>query len=288
MIKPFRGLLVMLSLMIETALAADEWIGLDTEAPTIVGFQYSEEEQGNRSNNLYLSLPIGLTASLDFDYSQTELIDDDIRFDSDSLVAALNLDINDMSAILMGYQFQGQRDEIEIDLFDFQLSFHPDHFSAQLGYSFGELVVFTQQDILPDLNFPEEFRSDMDVVEFGFGWWFENLGIAFNHRSYDYQENVSALGSRRLLKLLVKPAALVQSDLLLKKQTIISLQYFLAQRSLAWHWSSSRSELDGSSDVQSIQMDWTEIITGATGLLISVGRSDDNIWFLGLGLEWTL
>ncbi len=146
--------------------------------------------------------------------------------------------------------------------------------------------MFTQRGILPGLNIAEEFRSDMDVVEIGFGWWFEDLGISFNYRDYDYEKEVSALGSRRLLQLLVKPAALVHSDLLLKKQTSLSLQYLLPQRSLAWHWLSSRSELDGSSDTESLQMDWTEYITDNTGLLISVGRSDDDSWSLGLGLEW--
>ena len=277
----------MLSLLTTSTALAEEWIGLDDEPPMIIGFQYSEEEQGNRSKLVYLSLPVASTNSLDVNYSQTTLIDEDNRFDSDSLYAGINVEIDEVFAISLNYQFQGQRNELEIDRFGFQLIVNPFPFSAQLGYSFGEVLIFTQQDIFPNANIPENIQSDMDVLEVQVGWLFDRFGFNVSHRNYDYQKKLSALGSRPLFQLLVKPGVLVQAGLLLAEQTDLSLQYPLEQRSLAWHWSSSRSEIDDSR-VHSLQMDWIEYLTEQTGLLISVGRSDDFNWFLGLGLEWNL
>ena len=277
----------MLSLLTTSTALAEEWIGLNDEPPMIIGFQYSEEEQGNRSKLVYLSLPVASTNSLDVNYSQTTLIDEDNRFDSDSLYAGINVEIDEVFAISLNYQFQGQRNELEIDRFGFQLIVNPFPFSAQLGYSFGEVLIFTQQDIFPNANIPENIQSDMDVLEVQVGWLFDRFGFNVSHRNYDYQKKLSALGSRPLFQLLVKPGVLVQAGLLLAEQTDLSLQYPLEQRSLAWHWSSSRSEIDDSR-VHSLQMDWIEYLTEQTGLLISVGRSDDFNWFLGLGLEWNL
>lgn len=276
----------MLSLPGSTVLA-EKWIGLDDEPLTIVGFQFSEEEQGNRSKLVYLSLPVASGNSLDVNYSQTTLVDDDIDFDSDSLYAGINVDIDDVYAISLNYQFQGQRDELEIDRYGFQLILNPFPFSAQLGYSFGEVRLFTQQDLFPDADIPEQVQSDMDVLEVQVGWWFDNLEFNVSYRNYDYQRRVSALDSRPIFQLLVKPGVLAQAGLLLAEQTDLSLLYPIDQRSLAWHWSSSRSEVDDSR-VHSLQMDWTEYLTEQTGLLISVGGSDDINWYLGLGLEWIL
>ena len=275
----------MLSLLTTSTVLAEEWIGLDDEPPMIIGFQYSEEEQGDRGRLFYLSLPVASTNSLDINYSQTTLIDDDIDFDSDSLYAGLNVEIDEVFAISLNYQFQGQRDELEIDRYGFQLVLNPYPFSAQLGYSFGEVLLFTQQDLFPGADIPEKVQSDMDVLEVQVGWWFDSLGFNVSYRNYDYQKQVSALGSRPLFQLLVKPGVLAQAGLLLAEQTDLSMQYPLDQRSLAWHWSSSRSEIDDSR-VRSLQMDWIEYLTEQTGLLISVGRSDDSNWYLGLGLEW--
>lgn len=277
----------MLSLLTTSTALAEEWIGLNDEPPMIIGFQYSEEEQGNRSKLVYLSLPVASTNSLDVNYSQTTLIDEDTRFDSDSLYAGINVEIDEVFAISLNYQFQGQRNELEIDRYGFQLIVNPFPFSAQLGYSFGEVLIFTQQDIFPNANIPENIQSDMDVLEVQVGWLFDRFGFNVSHRNYDYQKKLSALGSRPLFQLLVKPGVLVQAGLLLAEQTDLSLQYPLEQRSLAWHWSSSRSEIDDSR-VHSLQMDWIEYLTEQTGLLISLGRSDDFNWFLGLGLEWNL
>jgi hypothetical protein len=277
----------MLGLLTASTVLAEEWIGLDDEPPMIIGFQYSEEEQGDHSRLVYLSVPVASTNSLDVNYSQTTLIDEDIRFDSDSLYAGINVEIDELFAISLNYQFQGRRNELEIERYGFQLIENPYPFSAQLGYSFGEVLIFTQQDIFPNANIPENIQSDMDVLEVQLGWWFDRFGINISHRNYEYQKQLSALGSRPLFQLLVKPGVLVQTGLLLAEQTDLSLQFPLEQRSLILYWSSSRSEVDDSR-AHSLQMDWTEYLTEQTGLLISVGRFDDSNWHLGLGLEWIL
>ncbi len=283
----FIGVMIMSGLLVDSILYAEEWIGLDDEPLTIVGFQYSEEQQGDHSRLVYLSLPVTSTNSLDVNYSQTSLNDEDIRFDSDSLYAGINVEIDEVFAISLNYQFQGQGNELEIDRYGFQLLINPYPFSAQLAYSFGEVRIFTQQNIFPNANIPEKVESDMDIFAVQVGWWFNRFGFNISHRIYEYQKQVSALGSRPLFQLLVKPGVLVQSGLLLAEQTDFSLQFPFEQRSLVGHWTSSRSEIDDSR-VHSLQMEWTEYITGQTGLLISVGRSDGNNWYLGLGLEWNL
>ncbi len=285
MMKLYPGLLAVLGLLTSSMLLAEEWIGLDVEPPLIFGLSFSKTDKDTYTDNLYLSLPVSSAIGLDFDYSETTFIDDQVRFDSDSLLLGVDAEIESGAGFSLSYQFQGQREELEIEQYRFQLSFDLYPIDLRFGYGFGELRLFTRRDIRSSPVIPDYFQSDMNILDVGLDWWFDNLSFGLFHQRYDYEKRVSSLGSRPLLLFRVKPGVLAHSGLLLAEQTSLSIQSLYEHTGLAWNWSSSRSELDDSS-VQSLQMDWTGYFGEHTGLIVSLGVTSEDEWMVGLGLEW--
>ena len=280
-----HGLFGMLCLLSNSPLLAEEWVGLDVEPPTILGIGTSGTDQQSRTTTLYLTLPMAAASALQFDYSQATFVDDEISFDSDNLFLGFDAEVDAELEISLNYQFQGQLSEIEIEQYGIQLNYAPQAFNAMLGYSLGEVRLFTREDIRPAPITADFFQSDMNVIEIGLDYWFDNMGFGFLHQLYDYEKRGSLLVNTPRLQIRVKPGVLAQSGLLLAEQSSLSFQSQFENSGLSLNWSASRSELDDSR-VQYLQVNWIEYFGDYTALILSVGVSDEDEWLAGLGLEW--
>lgn len=279
----------MISTSIINVSFAEDWIGmgLDLEPSWIAGFQFSEDETKDSSQTLYLSKTLAPQTSFDIQYSQSHLYDQTESFDSHTFYTQFSWPVDDEILLGLGYQFQGQSKEIEINQYELQIKYNPYPASFNLEYLTGDLNIFTRNDLDINKQFSSHVQSDLSAISVTIGWWFEYFQLSARHQSFDYEMDLSALGSRPLLQLLVKPGALVQTGLLISEQSRVSFDLPLQDRDLALHYLSSQSEVDHSKS-RSWQLDWIESLTDSSRLTLSVNRSDadEDNWSLSAGLEW--
>lgn len=282
---------IMTNLLLQPLAYSEDWIGLgldlDQGPSWIVGIQFTEDESKDSSRIVYLSKTLGSQVTLDLQYGTTRLVDQNDSFDSDSFYGQLDWAAGDEVDVALSYRFQGHRNEFEIDQYGLQFSYNPYPASFAVEVLQGELFIHTRDNLPFDFDTSDNVQSDLSATTVSVGWWFENFRLSAMQQRFDYEINISALGSRPLLQLLVKPAALAQSGLLISDQSRISLDIPLSERALALHLLSSRSEVNNSK-TKSVQFDWLEALTDSTSLALSINRSDEDQdnWSLSAGLEW--
>jgi hypothetical protein len=270
-----------------TVLAQDDWIGLNAESIWTTGFRITEDETDDSTKTLYLSLTTSTSITLNLQYADSTLVDSTQNFDSESFYGQIILPISSDFYLGLGYKFEGQQKELEVEQKSINLSYVRYPFFSSLEYSDGNLLIFIRDEIPNELNIPSSVRSDLSASSVEIGWWFDNFSLSALYQSYDYELDISALDSRPLLQLLVKPAALAQTGLLISQTSSFNLTIPLQHRELSWHLFSTRSALDNS-DTQSLQMDWIESLAKQTSLFLSLSRSDEaeDNWTISAGLEW--
>jgi hypothetical protein len=266
-------------------LKADDWIGLPSKVQWVAGLQYTDEQNDDHSTLFYLSRSSD-PVSLDLQYSESVLSDDTNRFDSDSFNANIRGSITDSVELGVGYRFQGQRQQLEIELYSLQIACNPFPFFSSLEYADGDLYIYTRED-LTDSRIPDSVRSDMNLTSLQLGWWFDDFSLSASYQQADYEVNVSALDTRPLIQYIVKPSALAQSGLLVAYQSSISLNFPLTDDQVSLHLMSTTSAVDHS-DVDAWQCDWLHLLDRHFSLLLSVNRSDneEDNWSFSAGLEW--
>lgn len=272
---------------VPTAQADEDWIGLESQSSWLAGVRMTQDESEDQTYSVYLSLTTRSNIMLDLQASDSTLVDEDERFDSDSFYGQLNLPLDINSQLGFSYQFQGQQQELEIEQFGIQLGFDPYPFFGSLEYSDGDLYIYTRSEIPTILNVPDSVRSSMRSQSIQLGWWFDSFSLSLFYQDFNYEENISALADRPLLQLLVKPAALAQTGLLVSNQASLSLALPLPQRALSLHHFLTRSAIDNS-ETLSLQLDWLETLGRHSSLFLSLSHSDeaDNNWSIAVGLEW--
>lgn len=275
------------SLLIQSVGHAEEWIGLDSVPSWVAGFQLTEDTGEDNSKTVYLSKTLAGNTVLDLQYSTTSLTDSSDSFDSDTFSSQLGWTVTDEFNLGFKYQFQGKKNELENNQYALLLGYNPFPLSVSVEWLQGELFIYTRDRITAQSKLPDSIQSDLSSTTFSIGWWFENFQLSASLQQYSYEANISALQSRPLLQLLVKPAALAQSGLLLSEQSSVSLTIPFEERDLALHLLDSRSAVDDSKS-HSIQLDWVETINSNTRLTLSINRSreDSDYWSLSAGLEW--
>ena len=275
-------------LMPVVALAAnDDWIGLDDAPATRAGFNLSRDQQDNTGFELYLQQQLSPASQIDLDFSRDRLAQSDQTFNSDDFNARLALDLNPAWRTTLGYRFQGQRQQLEIEQFSLRAEYTPYPGFIALELSSGDLSLFTRNDVPARFNPGQVVHSNLNSAQVTVGWWFEDFSLSAQYRNIDYQRDVSQLETRPLLQLLVEPGALAQSGLLLSRQASIDLAFPLQQNQFGAHLQSSTSALNRQS-VHSLQLDWTQQLDSHLDALFFISRnqgSEPN-WTLSAGLEW--
>jgi len=283
------GLLIMTMTTIPSlTVAQDDWIGLDAKTSWIAGMRFTEGETGDSTQSVYLSLTSPDDITLDLQYSDTNLVDKSETFESENFFGQLNLPVDGNIYLGFNYLFQGNQKELEIEQLGLLLSYDAYPLFTSLEYNDGDLYIFTRDDISPILNIPDSVRSELSATTLQLGWWFNDISLFFLHQQYDYEKDISALETRPLLQLLVKPAALTQAGLLIDSSSSISLSFLAPQRELTGHLFTTRSALD-KSETRSIQLDWMETLGSQSSLFLSLNRSDEaeDNWSFSAGLEWS-
>jgi len=266
----------------------DDWIGLDDEPPaTRVGLLLTRDEQANSTQALYLQQLLSDAVTLDINISRDRLNQPQQVFNSDDFKATLAFELNPDWSSAIGYQFQGQRAELEIEQFSLRIEYAPYPAFGSLEITEGDVTLFSRDDLPARFNPAAGISSDMSSRQLEVGWWFDNFTLSARYLDIDYQRDITRLESRPLLQTLVKPGALAQSGLLMARQASIDFSLPLEPHRLAAHVSSTTSALNHLT-IRSLQLDWNHHLGKQWDGMIFISRyqGDDPDWTLSVGLEW--
>ncbi len=285
--KQLNALFIGLLMPIVAMAANDDWIGLDEAPVTHVGLSLSKDQQDNTSIDLYAQHQLSPDTRIDLDFSRDRLARNNHSFDSNDLNARLAFELNPLWLITLGYHFQGQRQQLQIEQFGLRTEYtpYPAFFALELGS--GDLKLYTRHNLPVRFHPGRGIRSNLHSVQLNVGWWFENFSLSAQFRHIGYQRDVSRLETRPLLQLLVEPGALAQSGLLLSRQVSIDLLLPLQQNQFGAHLQSSTSALNRQS-VHSLQLDWTQQLDSHMDALFFISRyqGPESNWTFSAGLEW--
>jgi len=266
----------------------NDWIGLDDEAPaTRVGLLLTRDEQANSTQALYLQRLLSDAVTLDINISRDRLDHPQQVFNSDDFKSTLAFELNPDWSSTVGYQFQGQRAELEIEQFSLRIDYAPYPAFGSLEISAGDVTLFPRDDLPARFNSATGITSNMSSRQLELGWWFDDFTLSARYLDMDYQRDITQLETRPLLQTLVKPGALAQSGLLIARQASIDFSLPLELHRLAAHISSTTSALNHQS-IRSVQLDWNHHIGKQWDGMIFISRylDDDPDWTLSVGIEW--
>ncbi len=286
--RPLPYLLSLVALPLWAQSADDDWLGLEPVASsTRLGWVYSRDQQELVSNSVYLQQTLSTSTSLALDFSRDRLPGERQTFNSDDLNATFQLAFGPVWSGALGYRFQGQSRELEIRQSRLQLDFAPGPLFLSLQRQQGELRLYPRDDLTLSIDLPEYIGSDLDSTAITLGWWFDSLTLSGQYIEIDYQRDLARLAARPLFQLLVKPAVLAQSGLLISRQTRITLEVPWRNESFALQGLSSTSVLDRSS-LNSLQLNWTHMLDQhfSSQFQLSRNTGSEPNWSVGIGLEW--
>ena len=266
----------------------DDWIGLEPEPSLTLGYIYSHDQADNSTRSIYLSKQLTEAATINIDLSKDRLQNRFDTFQSYSVYGQLDWLFENQLNLAASYQFQGQKAELEVRQYSVQLGYSPYPAFMSIEFMSGNVEIFTREVIPRIIDIADRLASDFNATTYHIGWWFDLFSLSVRHQIFDYKRDISVLSSRPLLQLLIKPAALVQSGLLLSDRTTLSIDYPLEKRRLTGHIMQTRSAISNLI-TRSVQLDWSESINNSTSLILSINRSDEqqDNWFFSIGLEWS-
>jgi hypothetical protein len=273
---------------LQTLADNDDWIGLESEAAqTRAGFLMTQDQQHNSTQNLYLQQTLTDSADIYLNYSRDRLNHPQQTLTSEDFSGEFLLDLNLDWAAAIGYQFQGQAGELEIEQFALRIEYAPYPAFMSLQISSGDATLFARDDLPDHFNPGRSIHSNLSSQQIELGWWFDDFTLSAQYRHFDYQRDITQLETRPLLQLLVKPGALAQSGLLVSQQSSVDLTIPFEQHRFGAHVQSSTSALNHRS-IRSLQLDWIHNLGAHFDALFFISRyqgSEPN-WTLSAGLEW--
>jgi hypothetical protein len=98
--------LVVLSLLPDSRLAAEEWLGLENDQPVLIGIDLGEDEVGDSSRALLLSLPLGDRMGYYGYYSETQLTDLEQEFDNLLLLTSIWVQLSELVEFEIQHLFE--------------------------------------------------------------------------------------------------------------------------------------------------------------------------------------
>ena len=267
-----------------TGVLSDDWIGLEAAPTWRAGYAYSYQQDGSDGHRLSLGHNLTSAAGVQLNWGRDQLVDEATEFDSESFNAALWWAVDDRISSSLEYRFDGEPGELEIEQLGLALTFTPWPLSMTLELRQGAVALFTREEITrPDI--PNRVDSDVETLRVSVSWLSDAWILDLTVEDYDYQRDLSALATRPLLQLLVKPGVLANSGLLVKHNRSLGLTLYRPQRDWTGQFAHSVSAVDDSNS-RDLAFDWREYHHGFD-MIYSTGYNldDDAAWSIAIGFE---
>jgi hypothetical protein len=265
----------------------DSWLELGAPAPVIASLRFGASEGDDQWLAADLSLPLSERARLGLSWSRNRIDTAHGRFDSNDLEGRLDWQLDPAFSLLAAWRFQGQKQELEIEQYRLGLGWNAANWHAALSFGSGRVSVYPRDDLPPRLDIGPR-STDLSLWRLELGYQGDNLGGFASLEQLRYDDDLSALGRLSLLRYVVAPGALINSDLLLQRQLALGL--YGQHQAWGWtlQWTDSRDEVD-ELQTRSLLLDLRRPLAGHSDLLLGLGHTldSDQPWSLSIGLEWT-
>ncbi len=278
---------ILVATMSPTLVQAEDWIGLEDDPVTQLGYNYSFSQDDSDSHQFSLYHELDSSTDLNLQYSRNNTATDTQDFDYQDVMGQLGWQAAENIRLGISYQYQGKKQELEISNLGFLGSYTQFPFTFAAEYRQGSLSIFTQRNISA-AHVPDQIDSDMSSQHFTINWFYQDYAFYINYQRFNYQKDISALDKQPILQAVVKPGALANSGLLVDTSSSIAVTLYQQQRELSWLLATTRYATDNS-QTASLQFDWRQIMSNLN-IIYSAGITDasqDNLSF-GIGLEWNV
>ncbi len=278
---------MLLATMSPQLLQAEDWIGLENEPVTQLGYRYAFGQDDSDSHQFSLYHELDASTDVNLQYSRNNTASDSEDFDYTDLMGELSWQTSENFRLGVNYQYQGKNQELEISNLGFLGSYTNFPFTFTAEFRQGSLDLYTQSNITSPLV-PDRINSDMSSQHFSLNWFYRDYGFYINYQRYDYEKDLTPLDTQPLLQALIKPGALANTGLLLDSSTAAGVTLYEQQRELSWLLATTRYATDNS-QTTSLQFDWRQIMP-KLNIIYSAGMTDesqDKLSF-GIGLEWNV
>ena len=276
---------LVISTLSPAQLKAEDWIGLDDEPLTQLGYAYSRGQDDSDSHQLSVLHELDDETDLSIQYSYNKTATDTEDFAYDHFFAQLGWLSAGNLRLGINYQYQGKQQELEITNLGLLASYTLFPYIFSFEYRSGSLSAYTLSQINSPLV-PDQIDSDMHSEHYSANWFYQDYGFYINHQQYHYEKNLSALNNQALLQALVKPGVLANSGLLLNASTSFGVTYYQDERELSWLLAHNSYEVDNSQS-DALQFEWREVMQQMNIIYTAAITDDanDNLSF-GIGFEW--
>ncbi len=278
---------ILVATMSPTLVQADDWMGLEDEPVTQLGYHYSFGQDDSDSHQFSLYHELDSSADLNLQYNRNNTATDTQDFDYQEVMGQLSWQAVEHIRLGVSYQYQGKTQELEITNLGFLGSYTQFPFTFTAEYRQGSLSIFTQNNIRT-LRVPDQIDSDMSSQHLSINWFYQDYGFYINYQRFDYQKDLTALDTQPILQAVVKPGALANTGLLLDTSTTAGVTLYQQQRELSWLLATTRYATDNSL-TSSLQFAWRQIMSNLN-IIYSAGITDesqDQLSF-GIGFEWNV
>lgn len=289
--KRLKYMLIALSLLPDYRLAAEEWLGLEDSQPVLIGIDLGEDEVGDSSQALLLSLPLGDGMGYYGYYSETQLTDTDQEFDSQRLLTSIWVQLSQLIELEVQHFFEGNEDELEQETLGLALSLAPGAWQLRIHLEEGDTRFFTRNvdsDFF-DIYVPQSFTTDVSSIGVSLGWRGQPWYWQASYQRYDYEEDLSVFSRSVFARFIVKSSTLAHSSLLISKSTSLLAGYADFDNDYSIQLTQNQSAIDANYD-DTLTLSWQHWASQRFGYLLSAATilpPDDSIG-LTLGLRWML
>ena len=283
--------LVVLSLLPDSRLAAEEWLGLENDQPVLIGIDQGEDEVGDSSRALLLSLPLGDRMGYYGYYSETQLTDLEQEFDNLLLLTSIWVQLSELVEFEIQHLFEGHEDELEQETLGLALSLTRGAWQLRIHLEDGDTQLFTR-DVDSDFfatYVPGSFTTDVSAIGLSLGWQSQTWYWQASYQSYDYEKDLSVLSRSLFASIIVKSSTLAHSSLLISQNASLLAGYAALDNDYSIQIAQNQSAIDSSYD-ETLILSWQHWTSQRFGYLLAAATTlplDDSIG-LTLGLRWML
>ncbi len=278
---------ILVATMSPTRVQAEDWIGLEDEPVTQLGYNYSFGQDDSDSHQFSLYHELDASTDLNLQYNRNNTVTDTQDFDYDEVMGQLSWQAAEHIRLGFSYQYQGKNQELEIANLGLMGSYTQFPFTFTAEFRAGSLSIFTKNNISAP-QIPKQVDSDMWSQHFTVNWFYQDYSFYMNYQRYDYQKDITALDTEPVLQAVVKPGALANTGLLLDTSTSTGVTLYQQQRELSFLLASTHYATDNS-HTSSLQFAWRQIMSNLN-IIYTAGMTDesqDNLSF-GIGFEWNV
>jgi hypothetical protein len=283
-------MLVVLTWLTTSSLAADEWLGLESKPVTLIGLDLTQQDIGYQSQMVSLGLPIGYDAGFQGQLSNSNISGGQQEFDSRTLAVLIWFQLNDLIDIEAQYLFEGDDDELEKETLAIALGLNVGNWELRIHLEQGKLLIFTRDEVADFINniIPDRLESEVDVLGLSVGWQNRPWYWRANHQQFDYEFDLTRLNGSRFAQFVISASALAQSSLLISESSSLLVGHTDFDNDYSIAYSQDKSAINESSG-ETLVLSWQHWANDNVGYLLAASRPEesDDIG-LTLGLRWVL